>query len=397
MAMNPFRVTSWYVMFFFRLFRDAPFGTLRVTTPRGRVHVFKGANPGIDADMKINDWKIVRIALIRGDIGFGEGYIDGLWDTTDLPRLMTYMVENMQSIGAVCHGNLLMRMVFGFINWMRKNSKSGSRKNISAHYDVGNDFYRLWLDKTMTYSSALFGGDAAMSLEDAQRAKYQRLLNQVENADAQILEIGCGWGGFAEQAARADYNVTGLTLSSEQLKFAQARLTDAKLDGKVDLKLQDYRDEKGVFDYIVSIEMFEAVGEKYWPVYFKTIKDRLKTHGKALIQTITIDHTYFDDYRKRSDFIRHYTFPGGLLPSIERIKEEIEVAGLKCREVFAFGKDYAHTLQLWLDRMDARGEEIKALGYSEDFLRSWRFYMGCCIGAFAAGRTDVVQLEIVHA
>lgn len=391
------KARPWYVKYFFELFRNAPYGSLTVTTPRGRVHRFEGNEPGVEAEFIVNDWSVVKIALLRGDIGFGEAYIDGLWDSPDIGTLMTYMVQNMDALERVCHGNWFMRQAFNLMNFFRRNSKMGSQRNIRAHYDVGNDFYRLWLDETMTYSAAFFDGDEARDLASAQRAKYQRLLSKIDKVEASILEIGCGWGGFAEEATKAGHAIKGLTLSREQLAFAQQRLSHSAAQANVSLELQDYRDEAGVFDYIVSIEMFEAVGERYWPTYFNAIKQRLKEGGKALIQTITIDHAHFEDYRNRSDFIRHYTFPGGMLPSIPRIEEELAKAGLACREAMAFGQDYARTLREWLARLDARREEILALGYSEEFLRSWRFYIGCCIGAFTAGRTDVVQLEIVHA
>ncbi len=381
---------------FIEVFKCAEIGTLHATFPSGHTHVFDGKKPDPRAQITITNWQMMRAALTRGDIGFGESYIDGHWHTPDIGVLMTYMVYNLEAIGKVVHANPLMRRIFQAVNWLRRNTKENSRANIRAHYDVGNDFYRLWLDETMTYSSALFDAQD-QNMSSAQRAKYGRLLDHVGAEPSRILEIGCGWGGFAEEALKRGHHVTGLTLSTEQLGFAKERLKHGLAEEKLDLRLQDYRDVRGTFDHIVSIEMFEAVGEQYWPIYFQTIANRLRKGGKAMIQTITIDHAFFDDYRRRSDFIRHYTFPGGLLPSLPRLKQEIEKAGLICRHVFAFGQDYARTLSQWLSALDARTTDVLALGYTEEFIRSWRFYLGCCIGSFTAGRTDVMQLEIVHA
>lgn len=380
---------------FVRIFRNAQFGTLHVTTPSGHQHSFPGAHAGPEAWFHIHDWKAIRLSLTRGDIGFGEAYIEDLWSTPDLGTLFHYMVLNFDPLEKVVMGKKWMQFVFRCINYFRRNSREQSKANIRAHYDVGNSFYKLWLDETMTYSSGLYEGQPR-TLAESQHAKYGRILSKL-GTPGEVLEIGCGWGGFAEDAGKAGFNITGLTLSPSQLDFARERMERVGLADRAKLKLVDYRDQQGQFDYIVSIEMFEAVGEQYWPVYFKAVKDRLKQGGKAIIQTITIGDDHFEGYRARSDFIRHYTFPGGLLPSIGKLKEQIAKAGLQCHEIFAFGGDYAITLQEWLDRINTRAEEIKALGYSEEFLRSWRFYIGCCIGAFRAGRTDVVQLEITHA
>lgn len=385
-----------YQRIFTEVFKCADIGVLDALFPSGHTHRFEGSKPGPKADIHIRDWRMMRQALMRGDIGFGETYIEGIWSTSDLAELMTYMVHNLEEIDKVVNAHPLMRRVFHMVNWFRRNTKENSRSNISAHYDVGNAFYKLWLDETMTYSSALFAEGDNQPLAAAQQAKYDRLLDHLGSAPAHILEIGCGWGGFAEAAAARGHRVTGLTLSTEQLAFAKQRLATQIAAGSVDLRLEDYRDVKGTFDHIVSIEMFEAVGEQYWPAYFETVAARLKKGGRAMIQTITIDHRFFDDYRKRSDFIRHYTFPGGLLPSIPRLEEEIAHATLTCRDTFAFGQDYARTLRYWLQALDAKATEIKALGYTDAFIRSWRFYLCCCIGSFTAGRTDVVQLELTH-
>jgi cyclopropane-fatty-acyl-phospholipid synthase len=371
-------------------------GSLQLITPNGAKKVFHGKQDGANADLRLHDWSVLVNAAKRGDIGLGEDYIAGKWESSDIGALIEVFLRNMDCFEDFAHGNAVNRAAFRVYNFARRNSKSGSKRNIKEHYDVGNDFYQLWLDESMTYSSALFAGEEK-TLTQAQQAKYQRILSKIRGAGASILEIGCGWGGFAEAAAKSEHDVTALTISNAQYEFAKARLQKQGLLEKVKLKLQDYRDNKGLFDAIVSIEMFEAVGEKYWADYFHTIKSSLKAGGNAIVQTITIDDALFADYRMRSDFIRQYTFPGGMLPSVARFKEEAGKAGLKCKEIYAFGLDYATTLQEWLNRFNAQENAIKAQGYNEQFMRSWRFYLGMCIGAFKAGRTNVVQVELVHA
>jgi cyclopropane-fatty-acyl-phospholipid synthase len=282
-------------------------------------------------------------------------------------------------------------LAFVFHNALvRRNSLAGSSRNIKAHYDVGNEFYKLWLDPSMTYSSALYAGTD--ELYRAQQNKYERILSKFEKPKASVLEIGCGWGGFAECAARQDHQVTGLTISPAQHEFANRRL-----NGAADIRLEDYRKCKGQFDNIVSIEMFEAVGEHYWPRYFATLAERLKRGGRAIVQTITIRDELFAGYRGRSDFVRHYVFPGGMLPSLARFREEADRAGLKFAGAFAFGADYARTLREWSARMQAKSAEIMALDHDEKFLRNWQFYLGICAAAFNVARTDVVQVELVNA
>jgi len=368
-------------------------GQLTLTEPNGKVHVFTGPQPGPAATFTLHDWAVMRNAMTRGDIALGEDYIAGNWETESIEALFSIFLLNMDIFESdYAHGDFFRRIGFKLYNQLvRRNSKQGSRQNIEAHYDVGNDFYKLWLDDSMTYSSALFA-EGAPNLKDAQAAKYQRILDRIHQDASSVLEIGCGWGGFAEAAARGNKSVTGLTISPSQHAFASERLGN-----KADIRLQDYRDTKGLFDAIVSIEMFEAVGERYWPVYFKTVGERLKKGGKAVIQTITIHDDHFEGYRTRSDFIRHYVFPGGCLPSVKRFREEAAKAGLTCMEVFSFGPDYAQTLREWIKRFEEKREEILAMGYSEAFIRNWRFYLGICAATFAVGRTNVVQVELAHA
>ena len=380
----------------FAVLEQAEIGTLDVTTPAGERLLFGKSGMGRTANIRIHDWMMLLPLATKGDIGFAETYIDGQWDTDSLEDLIAFFLDNSAQFDRYSHGGFLQRIGFYMLNnIVRRNSRSGSKSNIQSHYDVGNEFYKLWLDKSMTYSSALYA-DADTKLEDAQHAKYKRILNRLEANHQEILEIGCGWGGFAEAAASEGNSVTGVTVSPAQYEFATQRLRDKQLDKAV-VKLQDYRDIKGKFGGIVSIEMFEAVGERYWPDYFKTIKDRLAEGGKAIIQTITIDDRIFEDYKKRSDFIRHYIFPGGMLPAVSRFMDEAKKAGLACSEPFSFGKDYARTLREWLGRFEAALPEIRKMGHDEAFQRSWRFYLAMCAAAFSVERTNVVQFELAHA
>ena len=366
-------------------------GRLEFISPNGEVTIAGGKKPGPDARFRIRDWDVLRRIMARGDIGLGEEYIAGSWETDNVEALVSLFLLNIDHLENFSDGNFLNRLGFVIHNALiRRNSIAGSERNIKAHYDVGNDFYSLWLDKSMTYSSALYKNTNA--LYEAQQNKYDRILSKFDKAHANVLEIGCGWGGFAERAASADHHVTGLTISPSQHKFATQRL-----NGLADIRLEDYRKSKGTFDHIVSIEMFEAVGEHYWPHYFATVAERLKQGGRAVIQTITIRDELFAGYRARSDFIRHYVFPGGMLPSLGRFREEAERAGLKFVEAFSFGKDYARTLRDWSNRMQEKSTEIMALGHDQQFLRNWEFYLGICAAAFNVARTDVVQVELVNA
>jgi cyclopropane-fatty-acyl-phospholipid synthase len=366
-------------------------GELEFIAPNGEVTLARGRQAGPTARFHIHDWDVLRRIMARGDIGLGEEYIAGSWDTDSVERLVSLFLLNLDHFSAFSDGNIFNRIGFVIHNALvRRNSVSGSARNIKDHYDVGNDFYSLWLDKSMTYSSALYNG--ADELYRAQQNKYERILSKFGGGRADVLEIGCGWGGFAERAAADSHHVTGLTISPAQHKFATARL-----NGAAEIRLEDYRRCKGQFDNIVSIEMFEAVGEHYWPAYFATVAERLKRGGRAIIQTITIQDELFPGYRTRSDFIRHYVFPGGMLPSLARFREEAEKAGLKFVEAFGFGKDYARTLREWLVRMQSVEGEIKALGHDQQFLRNWEFYLGICAATFEVARTDVVQVELVNA
>ncbi|MBS0279755.1 MAG: class I SAM-dependent methyltransferase [Proteobacteria bacterium] len=366
-------------------------GRLEFVAPNGEITFAGGKAPGPNARFHIHDWDVIRRVMARGDIGLGEEFIAGSWETDNVENLISLFLLNLHHLEKFSDGNLINRLGFVIHNALvRRNSIAGSERNIKAHYDVGNEFYSLWLDKSMTYSSALYQNTDA--LYQAQQNKYDRILSKFDKPKANVLEIGCGWGGFAERAASADHHVTGLTISPSQHKFATERL-----GAKAEIRFEDYRKSKGTFDQIVSIEMFEAVGEHYWPQYFATVAERLKQGGRAVIQTITIRDELFSGYRSRSDFIRHYVFPGGMLPSLGRFREEAERAGLKFADAFSFGKDYARTLRDWSTRMQEKSTEIMALGHDQQFLRNWEFYLGICAASFNVARTDVVQVELVNA
>jgi cyclopropane-fatty-acyl-phospholipid synthase len=368
------------------------YGTLHFVSPAGERASFKGLNAGPEAEFAISSWDVIRRMVARGDIAMGEDYIEGLWTTPAIEPLFSLFLLNLDALDGFANGNIMHKSLLAMHNQLvRRNSKRGSSRNIRAHYDVGNAFYSLWLDKTMTYSSAL-DTSATTPLEQAQTNKYQRILGRIEQQNASVLEIGSGWGGFAEQAAGSNHQITGLTVSPAQHEFSRNRLGSA-----ADIRLQDYRDVRGTFDTIVSIEMFEAVGERYWPVYFNQLRERMNRGGKAIIQTITIRDDLFDAYRTRSDFVRHYVFPGGMLPSFKRFQEEANKANLKVTDSHFFGHDYAHTLQVWGERLIAKRSEILALGYDEKFIRNWEYYLGMCAAAFSIGRTDVAQVELKHA
>jgi cyclopropane-fatty-acyl-phospholipid synthase len=366
------------------------FGTLTVITPEGVERTFSGPNSGPHGVIHIKDWRTINASLAEGDIGLGNAYMAGWWESPDLENLLTVLMLNMDGLGRLAWGSFLHRIRSVVLEWVfRRNSVKGSQRNIMAHYDVGNDFYSRWLDPTMTYSSAIFG-QTGSDLESAQKAKYARILERIGGNRGSVLEIGCGWGGFTEAAVNQGHDVTALTISPRQHAYATERVGKS-----ADIKLQDYRKQSGTFSSIVSIEMFEAVGERYWATYFQTIRERLTSNGVAVVQTISISEQLFPSYRTSSDYIRHHIFPGGMLPSVSRFKQEAERAGLGVQDVFSFGQCYARTCREWLQRFDAALPEIRALGYEEGFLRGWRLYLAMCAGAFALGRTDVHQFELV--
>ncbi len=373
-------------------------GTLTITLPDGRQQRFAGSAPGPDAALQVRDWRLFGRVARGGDMAFAEAYMDGWFETPDLPGLLTLGALNQAAVERAFQATWLRRMVWRLVHAGRANSRRGSARNIRAHYDLGNEFYRLWLDRGMTYSAALYDGATERPLDEAQDAKYARILDRlgVRQGDS-ILEIGCGWGGFAELAARRGARVHGITISRQQLEFARARLSRADVAHNATLEYRDYRDVQGAYDHIVSIEMVEAVGEKYWPRYFATLARHLRPGGKALIQAITIADHAFEQYRRGTDFIQRYIFPGGMLLSPQKLAEQARQAGLKLGHAYGFGPDYARTLAAWLERFDRVSEKIREMGFDERFQRMWRYYLAYCIAGFSTGRTDVLQAELVHA
>jgi cyclopropane-fatty-acyl-phospholipid synthase len=372
------------------------FGRLTVLLPNGETHRLEGAQPGPSAVLDIRDYRFARRVLANGDIGFAEGYMAAEWETPHLAPLLEVLAQNYDNIRRLFDGNPVMKAVNWLSHRMNRNSRSGSRKNIHAHYDLGNAFYAEWLDPSMTYSSARFTAPD-MALEAAQHQKYAALARLMDLRSGQsVLEIGCGWGGFAEFAAKeVGARVTGITISQQQYDFARQRLFNAGLSDKADIQLIDYRDVTGQFDRVASIEMFEAVGQEYWPAYFSKIHDVLAPGGRAGLQIITIQDALFGGYAKRTDFIQKYVFPGGMLPSEASLKPVIEQAGLGWEAIERFGLDYADTLKLWDERFQgAWGEISRMAGFDERFRRLWRFYLAYCEAGFRSRRTDVVQLVL---
>jgi cyclopropane-fatty-acyl-phospholipid synthase len=377
--------------------RNWDFGTLTFVLPSGRELRIEGRAPGPDGRLIVHDFRFVSRVLAAADIGFGEGYMAGEWDTPDLAALLEVFTANFDRLEKLVEGNPLMRALNFLAHTFNHNSKAGSRRNIHAHYDLGNTFYETWLDSSMTYSSARYA-QPGQPLVEAQRNKYLALAKQIDlKPDHHVLEIGCGWGGFAEFAAREiGAKVTGVTISPSQFEFARKRLFNLGLAERADIRLVDYRDVEGRFDRVASIEMFEAVGEAYWPAYFDKVRTVLSPGGRAGLQIITIRDDLFSVYRKRSDFMRKYIFPGGMLPCEARLREESARAGLEWGPIARFGQHYADTLAEWAERFEAAWAEISALGFDERFRRLWNFYLRYCEAAFRTERTDVVQLSLAR-
>ncbi|MGZ5205068.1 MAG: class I SAM-dependent methyltransferase [Caldimonas sp.] len=383
----------------FRLLAQLRHGSLDLRMPDGTMaHFGQQASGGPRAAIALRNWNACAAALKSGDIGFAETYIAGDWTTPDLATLLEVFTANRDAVEEVIYGSWWGALLYRARHLLNRNSRRGSRKNIHAHYDLGNPFYRLWLDPTMSYSSAWFEGDRSGDLVAAQQAKTRRALVEceVEPGD-RVLEIGCGWGALAELAAREFGAVqTGVTLSPQQLDWATKRLAAAGL--AADLRLQDYRDiDDAPFDAIVSIEMFEAVGRRYWPAYFEAVRSLLKPGGKACVQSITLRDDLFDRYVRSTDFIQQYVFPGGLLPSRKEFRKAAAAAGLEVVAEFDFGLDYAETLRRWRERFLGAEPAVRELGFDTRFVRIWEFYLAYCEAAFAAGNTSVVQFTLRRA
>jgi cyclopropane-fatty-acyl-phospholipid synthase len=384
----------------FRLMKHLRVGSLDVQLPDGsQLHLGRAsdAQPPLRAAIRLHDWSVCGAALKSGDIGFAETYIAGGWTSPDLVALLKLFIANRDALESVIYGSWWGRLAYRVRHLLNRNSRRGSRKNIHAHYDIGNPFYRLWLDETMNYSSALFEGDFSKPTADAQLAKVRRAIRECELQPGQrLLEIGCGWGALAETAA-AEFgaHVTGVTLSEEQLAFARERMARHGVAAQTDLRLQDYRDiADEPFDAIASIEMFEAVGREYWDSFFTTLKSRLKPGGRACIQTITIRDDLFERYLRSTDFIQQYIFPGGLLPSSAAFRAEAEKAGFEVVRTCAFGRDYAETLRRWRTQFLKQDPQLRRLGFDQRFMHIWEFYLAYCEAAFDTGNTDVVQFTL---
>ncbi|MET3917566.1 cyclopropane-fatty-acyl-phospholipid synthase [Variovorax sp. OAS795] len=381
-----------------RLLRGVRCGTIAVELPNGERVEGRGATEGPHAAISLHRWRPLARMLLRGDIGLAESYRDGDWSSPDLPALLEFGIRNESGWGRVFEASLPARLFGRAVHRLRANTRRGSRQNISFHYDMGNAFYARWLDPEMIYSSALYAtGDE--SLEEAQAAKIARVAELLAPApEAKVLEIGCGWGALALALARRHgAHVTGLTLSTEQLGHARRRVEEEGMSARVDLRLQDYRDVEGRYDRIVSIEMLEAVGERYWPVYFDTLRERLAPGGIAVVQVITIADAHFDHYRRSPDFIQRFIFPGGMLPSVGALEAQAARAGLTLERAESFGASYAATLAEWRHRFLAAWPAIEPLGFDAAFKRLWEYYLSYCEAGFLSERVDVGLFTLRHA
>ncbi|MGV3551180.1 class I SAM-dependent methyltransferase [Rhizobium sp.] len=374
------------------------FGSLRVVLPSGAVVEKKGPAEGPEAVILVKRWRMLRRVITSGDIGFAEAYMDGDWTTPDLTSVIRLAARNNDALAPAITGSVVMRLANRLFHMLHPNTRKGARKNIEAHYDLGNDFYKQWLDPSMLYSSAIWT-EETRTLEEAQQHRLNRIREKLELEGGEtVLEIGCGWGALAEHlAVEADARVTGITLSPSQLAWAQDVIDRSGKAGQVDLRIQDYRDTEGTFERIVSIEMFEAVGEAYWPSYFDTIRRTLKRGGSALLQIISIEEKRYEAYRKNADFIQKYVFPGGFLPSDSALATEIRRAGLALKEVEHFGKSYARTLADWCVSFRVAWPSIAALGFDERFKRLWEYYLCYCEAGFEEGSINVGFYTLKHA
>ena len=364
-------------------------GSLELTLPSGQVIMLGGKNPGERADLKLHNFSVVWASIRRAQLGFFDRYMAGDVESRDPTAFFRFYLQNRAGLDGASRFVFFSSLKDKLWHKKRDNNKDGSKDNIAAHYDLGNAFYKLWLDDTMTYSSAVFDGKVN-SLEAAQKLKYARVMEAAEiKVGFKVLEIGCGWGGFAETAAKAGASVRGITLSKEQLAFAEKRIADQNLEDKATFHFEDYRDTKGEFDAIASIEMIEAVGEAHWPAYFKTLFQRLKPGGAAAVQGITISEDNYESYRGGVDFIQRYVFPGGMLLTKDIMKEQAQKAGLLLEKFDCFGKSYAETLRQWRVRFEAAWPKIIPLGFDERFRKLWTLYLCYCEAGFEEGIIDV--------
>jgi cyclopropane-fatty-acyl-phospholipid synthase len=379
-------LAGWFLR---RLVSALEHGHITVVTPSGERIEHRAAKSHLNATLVLHRWRTIRRLVTHGDLGFAEAYIDGDWSSPDLTALIELAALNTGQLGQKMSGLLTVRTLNRLRHLLKANTRAGSRQNIAFHYDLGNAFYRFWLDDSMTYSAALYERESD-TLEDARDAQLNRIVDLLElRGDEQILEIGCGWGALAARLAHQGAHVTGVTLSSEQLAYASQRIAGQGLGDKVLLELKDYRDVTGCYDRIVSIEMLEAVGEAYWPLYFRMLRDRLKPGGKAVLQVISIDEKLFEGYRRSADFIQRHIFPGGMLPSKRVIADQAKAAGLTLKSVETFGDSYARTLFEWRQRFLASWSNIEATGFPIRFRRLWEYYLCYCEAGFRARTIDV--------
>ncbi|TNE37943.1 MAG: class I SAM-dependent methyltransferase [Alphaproteobacteria bacterium] len=381
-----------------RVFREISrieFGQLHIELPDGRRLSFVGKRPGPEGTLKLNSYRAIWAFVVGGALGFSEAYVAGHWESPNLTAILEVFVANRRMLARMQYTGRIVRPFHKLLHALHRNTRRGARKNITAHYDLGNQFYGQWLDETMTYSAARFARED-MSLSEAQKNKYRELAERLDiRPGHHVLEIGCGWGGFAEFAAgEIGCRVTAITISQQQFDFAQKRIAGAGLGDLVDVRFCDYRDTEDQFDRIVSIEMIEAVGEAFWPAYFGTLRDRLVPGGQAGLQVITIEDEAFEGYRKSPDFIQRHIFPGGMLLSKTVLVDQIKKAGLLPGEMFPFGLDYGRTLHLWSERFDAAWKKITELGFDERFRRLWNYYLSYCEAGFKGGSLDVLQVTM---
>ncbi|NUH64312.1 class I SAM-dependent methyltransferase [Sulfitobacter sp. S0837] len=385
-----------YFSHVFAMAQQMQHGRVDFILPDGRRFRADAAKPGPVAELRIHNPDLFARLIREGDLGFCDAYLDEWWSTPDLQAFMDLVHAGNETVYDGFPGQGLLRNLEKFRFWLQRNNRKQAKRNIGRHYDLGNEFYGLWLDDTMTYSSALFEDGAQMSMEAAQRAKYKSMVDQMDVKPGEhVLEIGCGWGGFAEYAAaERGLKVTALTISRAQFHYAQERIEKAGLSDKVKIKLQDYRDEAGSYDGIASIEMFEAVGEQYWPVYFDTLRKRLKPGKAATLQIITVSDSRWEVYKRGVDFIQKYIFPGGMLPSPSALRQQVERAGLMVDRSVEFGKSYDITLRRWHETFNRKWDQIAELGFDERFRRMWNFYLTSCAATFDSGNCDVTQITV---
>ena len=390
-SIDLYQILPHWGVLFLEMMSNIRKGSVTIVTPEEKFLKYTGIEEGEHVSIRINEWKFCEDIFMKGDIGLGESYISGYWDCGNINNLIKFGIENYNELERVIKGSLLKILFFRIKHFLNRNSRKGSLKNVHAHYDIGNEFYQLWLDSSMTYSSAIFNSTDE-ELLSAQENKYERILKKLKlkNGD-HILEVGCGWGGFMEYAARNGFKVTGVTISKQQYEFAKKRLS--KFGNLAKVKLQDYRDIDGKYNHIVSIEMFEALGEKYWKKYFKMLFSILKPGGKLIIQSITINNNDFFSYRKCSDFIQQYIFPGGMLPSPKIFKDVAVKQGFIYRGDLEFGRDYGITLKRWEENFSSVLSRVKKLGFDDKFIRTWRFYLKYCQGGFEANKISVFQFS----